>query len=299
MRRAYAPALAGLLLGCAFNASNRPPEESTAAPPPAEAEAPTDAEPVEAGAGDAAAGDAAAGDAAAGDAGAGPAAPEPAAAGITSSTLTTSGELGGLAASDGGAAPTNPGDSGTPAEADPDPGEAPVAKLELPKALHTKVDATCGKDPGVGERLKSFSLPGIEGDEPVTQGTFRGRVLVVNFWGTWCKPCLEELPEFDQLYRRYRKHGMTLLAIATDEDAKAVEDLVTKKKWGAKIAIAGEAYAGQYGSPKFPFTLVVDHKGVIQASYRGYKPECLGQLEADIREQLEARAEAKAKRKKS
>jgi thiol-disulfide isomerase/thioredoxin len=122
-------------------------------------------------------------------------------------------------------------------------------------------------------------------------------VLVVNFWGTWCKPCLEELPEFDQIYRRYRKHGMTLLAIATDEDAQAVKDLVTKKKWGAKIAIAGETYAGQYGSAKFPFTFVVDHKGVIQASYRGYKPECLGQLEADIREQLEVRAAAKAKRK--
>jgi thiol-disulfide isomerase/thioredoxin len=150
----------------------------------------------------------------------------------------------------------------------------------------------------VGERLKSFSLPGIEGDKTVTHSTFKGRVLVVNFWGTWCKPCLKELPEFDQIYRRYRKHGMTLLAIATDEDPKAVKDIVTEKKWGAKIAIAGETYAGLYGSAKFPFTFVVDHKGVIQASYRGYKPECMGQLEADIREQLTVRHEAKAKRKK-
>lgn len=299
MRSAYAPVIAGLLLGCTLNASTQPPE-------PGEAAAPATAPATE---GDAAAGDAGAGEAAAdtpaGDAtakatagGAPEPEPEPAASSIGTSTLTASGDPGGLTASDGGEAPASP-DGGTKEAPTPEPEPSePVAKLELPKPLHGKLDASCGKDPGVGEKLKSFSLPGIEGDATVTNGSFKGRVLVVNFWGTWCKPCLKELPEFDQIYRRYRKHGMTLLAIATDEDAKAVKDLVTEKKWGAKIAIAGEAYAGQYGSAKFPFTFVVDHKGVIQASYRGYKPECMGQLEADIREQLEARADAKAKRKK-
>lgn len=297
MRSAYAPVIAGLLLGCTLNASTRPPEPGEAAAPATASATEGDAAPSDAAASDAAAGtpaEAAAAKDPAGDA-AEPA-PEPAAAGIGTSTLTASGDPGGLTASDGGEAPASP-EGGTTEPPSPEPSE-PVAKLELPKPLHGKLDAACGNDPGVGERLKSFSLPGIEGDEAVTQSSFKGRVLVVNFWGTWCKPCLKELPEFDQLYRRYRKHGMTLLAIATDEDAKAVKDLVTEKKWGAKIAIAGEAYAGQYGSAKFPFTFVVDHKGVIQASYRGYKPECMGQLEADIREQLEARAEAKAKRKK-
>lgn len=181
----------------------------------------------------------------------------------------------------------------------PEPKPKPVvATLDLPKPVHGKVDATCGRDAGVGQSLKSFSLPGLQEGKTITNRTFRGRVQVVNFWGTWCKPCLKELPEFDHLYRRYRKHGMTLLAIATDEDAQAVKDTVTKKKLGAKIAIAGEDYAGQYGSPKFPFTFVVDHKGVIRGSYRGYKPECMGKLEADIREQLQVRAEARARRKK-
>jgi thiol-disulfide isomerase/thioredoxin len=191
-----------------------------------------------------------------------------------------------------------PDDPGTKTEPSPEPEPTPkpvVATLQLPKPKHSKVDAKCGRDPGVGQKLKSFSLPGIKSDKKVTNTSFRGRVQVVNFWGTWCKPCLKELPEFDALYRRYRKHGMTLLAIATDEDAEAVRDTVSKKKLGAKIAIAGEDYAGQYGSPKFPFTFVVDYKGVIRGSYRGYKPECMGKLEADIREQLQIRADAKAK----
>jgi peroxiredoxin len=309
MRSASAPVIVGLLLGCTPTASTEPPDQGGAAPPaeadanagepaaePTGGDASADVAASDGGASDPGASHSGASDGGASDAGTGPGtALEPAAAGTGTSTLTASSDPGGLTtASDGGEAPADPGGGAK----DPEPEPKPVAKLELPKPLHAKGDDSCGNDPGVGERLKSFSLPGIEGDENVTQGSFRGRVLVVNFWGTWCKPCLKELPEFDQLYRRYRKHGMTLLAIATDEDAKTVKDMVTERKLGAKIAIAGEAYAEQYGSSKFPFTFVVDHTGVIKASYRGYKPECLGQLEADIREQLTTRAEAKAKRKK-
>ncbi len=166
----------------------------------------------------------------------------------------------------------------------PPPASAPA----LPKALHAKIDASCGKDPGVGQKLKAFSLKGTDG-KPISNRSYANRVLLVNFWGTWCKPCLKELPEFDQLYRRYRKHGLTLVAIATDEDPAAVQEFVDKRKLAAKVAIGGEDYAGQYASPKFPFTFVVDTKGVIRASYRGYRPECMGKLEADIREQLEKR----------
>ena len=294
MRIACAPVIAGLLLGCTPKAST-PPEPANAASADDAGDAAGGDAVADGAAGDAVA-DGAAGDAVA-DATPGDAeAPEatPAAAGTSSSTLTASSDM---VAPGGDEPPPSPEGGATEPEPKPEPKVA-EAELELPKPLHGKLDAACGNDPGVGEKLKAFSLPGIEGDKTVTQGTFKGRVLVVNFWGTWCKPCLKELPEFDQIYRRYRKHGMTLLAIATDEDAQAVKDIVSEKKWGAKIAIAGEAYAQQYGSAKFPFTFVVDHKGVIQASYRGYKPECMGQLEADIREQLTVRAEAKAKRKK-
>ncbi|MBL4684546.1 MAG: TlpA family protein disulfide reductase, partial [Nannocystaceae bacterium] len=235
---------------------------------------------------------------------------EPAAgAGVADPSATDSDAVDPSAA-DPSAADSSPGDLSPahPATADPvvakpaaDP--APPATTEptasggsalvLPKPLHRSVKKSCGKDPGVGQRLKSFKLPTTEAGKTYSNGTFRGRVLLVNFWGTWCKPCLKELPKFAQLYRRYRKHGMTLLAIATDDDADAVKDTLAKKKIAAKVAIAGEDYAGKYESPDFPFTFVVDHKGVIVASYFGYEPDCMGKLEADIREQLEKRSAAK------
>ena len=141
---------------------------------------------------------------------------------------------------------------------------------------------------GLGTKLKPFDLKTVDG-KASTDKSYRGRVMLVNFWGTWCTPCLKELPEFDQLYRRYRKHGLTLVAIATDEDPGPVKEYIDKRKLAAKVLIGAEDYAGQYGSPKFPFSFVVDEKGVIRASYRGFRPECMGKLEADLRKQLEAR----------
>ncbi len=184
-------------------------------------------------------------------------------------------------------APAEAPEETQPAPAEPEtPKAKPAADQPLPKPLFTKVDNSCGKAPGVGQRVKSFKLETTTGKK-ISPASYRGRVVVLNFWGTWCKPCLKELPEFSRLYRRYRKHGMTLVAVATDEDATAVNEFIKSKKISAKVAIGGEGAAGQYGSRTFPFTFVIDGGGVIRAAYDGYKPQCMGKLEADIREQLE------------
>ncbi len=159
------------------------------------------------------------------------------------------------------------------------------AKRALPAPIFGKGKAACGRDPGIGKPIKSFSLKTTKG-KTISSANLKGRVVLLNFWGTWCKPCLKELPEFDRLYRRYRKNGLLLLAIATDSDPEPVIALAKERKLAAKIAIGGEELANSYKSPNFPFSFVVDKKGIIRASYRGFKPECLGQLEQDIRAQL-------------
>lgn len=178
-------------------------------------------------------------------------------------------------------------------------GEDPVTKEKkpavnedkgLPKAVFTKVDESCGRDAGVGQKAKNFNLKTPDGKD-ISLSKYRGRVVLLNFWGTWCKPCLKELPEFSRLYRRYRKHGLTLVAVATDEDAETVTDTIKSKKISAKVAIAGQELADKYGARPFPFTFIVDGKGTIVAAYNGYKEKCMGKLEQDLREQLEKRNE--------
>jgi len=168
---------------------------------------------------------------------------------------------------------------------EPEPPPSKSAGAELPAPIYKSVKASCGRDAGVGTKLKPFRLKNLDGEE-VTDGRFRKRVMLVNFWGTWCAPCLKELPEFSRLYRRYRKAGMTLVAIATDEDPAPVMELVEKRKIRAKILLGGEEYAGKYGAPNFPFTYVVDTSGTIVGSYYGFKEDCMGKLEDDIRKAL-------------
>jgi len=143
-------------------------------------------------------------------------------------------------------ASTDPTLAAVPAPvADPAPVEpAPPAaapELALPKVKHTKIDDSCGKDAGLGQKLKTFDLKSVDG-KATSNKSFRGKVMLVNFWGTWCKPCLKELPEFEQLYRRYKKHGLTLVAIATDEDPAPVKEFVDKRKLAAKVVGAGEKW---------------------------------------------------------
>lgn len=185
---------------------------------------------------------------------------------------------------------TEPQETPPVATTDPvEPTDPPIAstgKEPLPSALHTKIDAKCGNDPGVGTAAKPFNLKTPDGKD-ISLASHRGKVVLLNFWGTWCKPCLKELPEFDRLYRRYRKHGLVLIAIATDTEPAKVQEFATQRKLAAKLALGGEPLADQYEAGNFPFSFVIDAKGQIRGSYRGYKPECAGKLEQDIRTQLE------------
>jgi len=209
----------------------------------------------------------------------------------------------------GGASSARPADEG-PAEPEPEPKPEPEPEPEpdseiepepepspakptssqrepLPKPIHPHSSGTCQKTFAVGEKVKNFKLASVAGDKAISPAGYRKRVMLLNFWGTWCKPCLAELPEFDRLYRKYRRHGLTLVAVATDEDSKAVQAFIDKHKLIARIALDGEEAAGAYGRPNFPFSFVVDGDGTIVAAYDYVDDSCLGDLEQVIRASLE------------
>lgn len=185
-------------------------------------------------------------------------------------------------------------------ETEPEPKPEPEAKAEakpkpkaeakpkpLPKPIHKPSAGKCRQRFAVGEKVKNFRLSNVAGDKTISPAGYRNRVVLLNFWGTWCKPCLAELPEFDRLYRKYRRHGMTLVAVATDEDAKAVQAFIDQHKLIAKVALDGQDAAAAYGRPNFPFSFVIDGDGTIVAAYNYVDDRCLGDLEQVIRNSLE------------
>jgi peroxiredoxin len=175
------------------------------------------------------------------------------------------------------------GGDGDPSEASPAPG----VREPLPKPIHKLSGPKCQQSFSVGTKVKPFRLPSLDGENTISPTGYRKRVVLLNFWGTWCKPCLEELPEFDRLYRKYRSHGLTLVAVATDEEPKLVQEFIDKHKLRAKIALAGEEAAGVYNRPNFPFSFVIDGTGKIIAAYDFIEPSCMGDLEQVIRDELE------------
>jgi peroxiredoxin len=159
----------------------------------------------------------------------------------------------------------------------------------LPERLF-EPKTSCRREFDVGAEVRDFALPSVDGDKTISPSGYGGRVVLLNFWGTWCKPCLEELPRFDQLYRRYRGNGLTLVAVATDTDPRPVQDFIAEHELRAKVALSGEDAAGAYDRPNFPFTFVVDGEGEIVAAYEFVDDSCLGDLEGVIRAELETLA---------
>jgi peroxiredoxin len=95
----------------------------------------------------------------------------------------------------------------------------------------------------------------------------KGKVVFLNFWATWCKPCEEEMPSMERLHQQYRERGLVVLAISADTAGPAVVDQFLKKRnltfpvgLDPKMAVAG-----LYGVWAVPSTFIIDRKG-----YRAY-----------------------------
>lgn len=100
---------------------------------------------------------------------------------------------------------------------------------------------------------------------------FRGKVLIINFWATWCPPCEEEIPKLNQLQKRYKNQGLVVIGIALDKDSlNLVEPFVRKKRIGYPILRGNEQVLSAVKDfSGVPTTLIVDQKGNIKKKYDG------------------------------
>jgi thiol-disulfide isomerase/thioredoxin len=121
-------------------------------------------------------------------------------------------------------------------------------------------------------KLTEFSLPDLAG-KPRNIKEWQGKVLVINFWATWCPPCLKEMPEFEALHTEYEKKGLQFIGIALD-DADPVKEFIASKKITYPILLGedqGTKLAHDLGNivNTVPFTVIVDKKGVVVKSHMG------------------------------
>jgi cytochrome c biogenesis protein CcmG, thiol:disulfide interchange protein DsbE len=108
-----------------------------------------------------------------------------------------------------------------------------------------------------------FTLPTPEGGS-VRLSEQRGKVVLVNFWATWCPPCLEEMPAMERLWRRHKDAGFVLLAISLDSDPKKVSPFVSAHKFTFPVVVDPKmAVAERYGVRALPSSFVIDRDGTV------------------------------------
>ena len=115
-----------------------------------------------------------------------------------------------------------------------------------------------------------FTLKDLHGNK-VSLSSYRGKVVLLNFWSTTCGPCLEEIPSLIELQREFKSQGLVVLGIALDPSAKPVQELVAKLKveYTNLMDINNDVYFDVYGLFGQPISLIVDRNGVVREKVLG------------------------------
>jgi thiol-disulfide isomerase/thioredoxin len=131
------------------------------------------------------------------------------------------------------------------------------------------VPAAFAADTLVNRKAPEFVRRDLNGTS-IDLKSFRGKVVLLNFWATWCAPCLIEMPVFAAWQRQYDPRGFLVIGISMDDDPAPVRSLVGKLKLNYPIAMGdarlGERYGGVLG---LPLTYLIDRNGVVRAQFQG------------------------------
>ncbi len=116
----------------------------------------------------------------------------------------------------------------------------------------------------VGDRAPEVRLQSTDG-KTVSLADYRGKVVLVHFWATWCPPCVEEIPTLDRFYRQIVGTDIEVLAISVDGNANALKTFLEKNKVHFPVLRdPGSVTAGSYGTLKLPETYVIGRDGIVR-----------------------------------
>lgn len=138
----------------------------------------------------------------------------------------------------------------------------------------------------VGDTAPDFSIATDSG-RVITRANFGGKLLVLNFWATWCPPCIEEMPSLDQFQKTFAGHGVVVLGISVDKDERAYKSFLSKA--GVSFQTARDARAGinaEYGTFKYPETYLIDTRGKVVRKFIGPENWTHENMLADVRSLL-------------
>ena len=124
------------------------------------------------------------------------------------------------------------------------------------------------RPPRIGSNAPDFTVQ--DSDRTVALNQFRGQIVVLNFWATWCPPCVEEMPSLVQMQRRMKAKGVTVVAVSIDVDENAYRQFL--KEHGVDLLTVrdpAQKTPALYGTHGWPETFIIDRKGVMRRKFIG------------------------------
>jgi peroxiredoxin len=124
------------------------------------------------------------------------------------------------------------------------------------------------RPPRIGSQAPDFTVQ--DSDRSIKLSDYHGQIVILNFWATWCPPCVEEMPSLVEMQRRMKSKGITVLAVSVDVDQGAYNQFLKDHNVNLMtVRDAGQKSNALYGTFKFPETYIIDRNGVMRRKFIG------------------------------
>jgi cytochrome c biogenesis protein CcmG/thiol:disulfide interchange protein DsbE len=124
------------------------------------------------------------------------------------------------------------------------------------------------RPPRIGTAAPDFTVQ--DADRKVSLSDLHGKVVVLNFWATWCAPCVEEMPSLVQLQQRFKDKGLTVVGVSIDVDGEAYHKFLKDYKIDfLTVRDPDQKAANLYGTFKWPETYIIDRDGIVRRKFIG------------------------------
>jgi len=141
--------------------------------------------------------------------------------------------------------------------------------LSLLLLLFSAAAQTATRGAGVGHSAPNFSRADLS-HRKIVLSSYRGKVVLLNFWATWCEPCLTEMPTFVEWQKQYGSQNFQVIGISMDDTTPEVIATVSRLKLNYPVLMGDEYLGADYGGVLgLPVTFLIDRDGKIRARYQG------------------------------